>query len=201
MKPDCVHCSRQLGLHSNSGANYSWQCESKCSERIDTGVPISSSIVPFQGYAVPTGELDISRVIRPLLPEHVNGVRVYMPQILHHFIECTWGACYNHLYLNCIAPYLDSPEVVDYVLRTPVVHLSADARRGSTGAMIYGELASSLRNVSCPEISDYLRRTFDDREQPRGDGAMPNTYQPSTRQERRSSPSGRRVKKTSGRKK
>jgi len=85
-----------------------------------------------------------------------------MPQIIYHFIECTWGGCYNHLYLNCIAPYLHSPAIVDYVLRSPVVYASADATRGSTGALIYGELYYRLRSVNCPKIAEYLRDTFDD---------------------------------------
>ena len=107
MKPDCIHCSRHLRLVSED--NYSWRCEAGCAERIDTGIPTSTSITSFQRYAIHNGGLDISRVIRPLLPEYVSGARVYMPQIIYHFIECTWGGCYNHLYLNCIAPYLDSP--------------------------------------------------------------------------------------------
>jgi len=166
MKPDCIHCSRHLWLVSEDGSNYSWRCEAGCAERIDTGIPTSTSITSFQRYAIDNGGLDISRVIRPLLPEYVSGARVYMPQIIYHFIECTWGGCYNHLYLNCIAPYLDCPAVVDYVLRSPVVHPSADATRGSTGALIYGELYYRLRSVNCPKIADYLRDTFDNHPQP-----------------------------------
>ena len=166
MKPDCIHCSGHLRLVSDDGPNYSWRCESGCAERIDTGIPTSASVAPFQRHVCSDDKLDTSRLICPQPSESVSGIRVYMPQILYHFIECTWGACYNHVYLYCIAPYLDSPEVVDYVLRTPVVHASPEARRGSTGAVIYGELYYRLRSVNCPKIADYLRHTFDEHEQP-----------------------------------
>ena len=152
MKPDCIHCSRHLRLVSED--NYSWQCEAGCNERIDTGIPTSSSITSFQRYAIHNGGLDISRVIRLLLPEYVSGARVYMPQIIYHFIECTWGGCYNHLYLNCIAPYLDSPAVVDYVLRSPVVYASADATRTKsrhtvkTVFCVYQESNADCRSIA-----------------------------------------------------
>jgi hypothetical protein len=51
MKPDCIHCSRHLRLVSED--NYSWQCEAGCAERIDTGIPTSTSITSFQRYAIP----------------------------------------------------------------------------------------------------------------------------------------------------
>jgi hypothetical protein len=171
MKPDCVHCSRSLLLVVGDGPNYSWRCEGGCAEGIDTGVSTSSSIEFFQRGVVRDGRVDLAQLLRPpLRPEYVSGVRVYMPQLLYHFIECTWGACYNYLYLYCIAPYLDAPEVVDYVLRTPVVRASPGTRRGSTGAHLYGELHERLRQVSCPKIDDYLRRTFDEHSVPRPNG-------------------------------
>jgi hypothetical protein len=161
MKPDCIHCSGHLRLSSNHVSNYSWQCEGGCSELADTGISTVFSIVSFQSYALPKGELDISKVICPIKPEYIPGARVYMPQIFYHFIECTWGGCYNHLYLNCIAPLLDAPEVVDYVLRSPVIHPSSDIMRGSTGALIYDELYYRLSGVRSAKIADYLRNTFE----------------------------------------
>ena len=124
MKPDCIHCSRHLRLVADDGLNYWWRCEAGCAEGIDTGIPGSFSIEAFQRDVLRRGRLDMSRLARPLPTEYVSGARVYVPQLLYHFIECTWGACYNHLYLYCIAPYLDAPEVVDYILRTPVVRSS-----------------------------------------------------------------------------
>ena len=165
MKPDCIHCSGRLRLVSDDGPNYSWRCESGCAERIDTGIPTSTSIASFERHTISDDKLTTSQLICPQPPEYVSGIRVYMPQILYHVIECTWFACYHHVYQYCIAPYLDSTEVVDYVLRTPVVYASSDARRGSTGALIYGELYHRLHSVSCPKIADYLRRTFDEHEQ------------------------------------
>ena len=171
MKPDCIHCSRHLRLVADDGLNYWWRCEAGCAEGIDTGIPSSSSIESFQRDVLHRGRLDMSRLLRPLPAEYVSGARVYMPQLLYHFIECTWGACYNHLYLYCIAPYLDASEVVDYILRTPVVRSSkGDTRPGSTGAQIYGELDERLRRVSSPKIAEYLRRTFDDQEAPGPNG-------------------------------
>lgn len=160
MKPDCIHCSRHLRLVSDEGSNYFWQCEAGCAERIDTGIATSISIELFLRDGIRDGDIDFSRYGSPLLKGYVAGARVHMPQILYHFIECTWGACYNHLYLNCIVPYLDCPAVVDYVLRTPVVYPSTNTWRGSTGALIYAELHFRLCSVRSPKIDDYLLCNF-----------------------------------------
>ena len=83
-----------------------------------------------------------------------------MPQIFYHYIECTWGACYNSLHPNCIVPYLDSVDVVDYVLRSPVIHDIGNVARSSTGARIYPELADRLKEVCSPAVVEYVRKNF-----------------------------------------
>lgn len=83
-----------------------------------------------------------------------------MPEIFHHFIECSWGACYNSVYQNLLVPHLDSPDVVDYVLRSAVVHSGDDVVQGITGARVFGELMSRLRNVESDRIRTYLEITF-----------------------------------------
>jgi hypothetical protein len=166
-KPACIHCFGELRLTSLPESNYLWQCEHGCAETIDTGISTSTSITSFQHFALrPNGSIKFLQLLGPLLPEHVPGARVYMPQLFYHYIECTKGGCYNRLWLYCIAPYLDSPEVVDYILRSRVIRATADARRGSTGAMIFASLYDDLRRVSNPEIADYLSRTFDSATEP-----------------------------------
>ena len=84
-----------------------------------------------------------------------------MPHILHHFIDCTWGACYNALYSNVLMPYLDSVDVVDWVLHSSVIHTAPDVVTGKTGARIYGELRWRLNGVQSEKIRQYLADNFD----------------------------------------
>lgn len=160
MGPDCIQCRAELELLAEGGECYTWRCTNGCSPDLDTGVPLEADISAFQRYAIRKGEFQFSSVVRSLPEALVPGAKVYMPQILYHFIECTWGGCYNSIYQNCIVPYLDCPAVVDYVLRSPVIDSSSDLMPGETGARIYGDLFHRLRGVSSPRIADYLNQTF-----------------------------------------
>ena len=83
-----------------------------------------------------------------------------MPHILHHFIECTWGGCYNALYWNVIVPHLDSTDVLDYVLSSSAIHAATDVETGATGARIYAELRRRLNGVQSEKICQYLSENF-----------------------------------------
>lgn len=85
-----------------------------------------------------------------------------MAQILHHFIICRRGGCYNSLYFNVIVPLLDSPEIVDYVLRTLVIHEGIGTAVGKTGARIFPELRRRLQRVKSERIHAYLAENFSD---------------------------------------
>ena len=160
MKPNCIHCNARLHLITCGITNYSWKCEVNCLETVDTGVPITEDIQPFKLVAVENGQLKIPEAARPSPPDRIPGLKVYMPQILHHFIECTWAGCYNSIYLNSIVPHLDSPSVVDYILRSPAIHGASASIAGRTGARIYGELLVRLGGVESERVQSYLRETF-----------------------------------------
>jgi len=123
-------------------------------------VPATADIAPFQQAIVRAGKVDFSFCARPLIPSHLPGAKVYTPQILIHFIECTWAGCYNSIYTTFLSPHLDSPAVLDYVLRSQVISVTKDIVTGSTGAKIYGDLLLRLRGVKSPSIRRYLDDTF-----------------------------------------
>ncbi|HUZ06128.1 MAG TPA: hypothetical protein VMV89_01430, partial [Candidatus Paceibacterota bacterium] len=92
-------------------------------------------------------EFNASLFWPPLSPNRMRTAKVFMPHILYHFIERTWGGCYNALYSNVIVPCLDSADVLDYVLHSSVVHPATDVASGKTGARIYSELRWRLNGV------------------------------------------------------
>src|SRR3989442_712860 len=99
MNQVCHRCGKQLLLLREGQPHYAWQCPSQCLPPLHTGVSISENIAPFESAAMRDGQVEFSIFTRPLSPELVPGAKTYMPEILHHFIECTRGACYNSIYL------------------------------------------------------------------------------------------------------
>ena len=83
-----------------------------------------------------------------------------MAQILYHFIECSWGGCYNSLYFNILVPYLDAPDILDYVLRSSVIQDGIGVQTGRNGAKIYSDLRGRLEGVKSPHIRNYLAENF-----------------------------------------
>ena len=83
-----------------------------------------------------------------------------MPFIFYHFIECTWGACYNSIFFNLLVPHLDSAAVLDYALRSPVIHGTAEVVEGVPKPKMYGQLHSRLMGVKSSIIREYLVDTF-----------------------------------------
>lgn len=84
-----------------------------------------------------------------------------MPFVLYHFVECTWGACYNSIYFNLLVPHLDSTAVLDYVLRSRVIRGIEEVADGVPKPKMYGELHSRLMGVKSPVIRQYLAAAFD----------------------------------------
>src|SRR5437762_8936873 len=138
--PTCHKCGTLLVLLRDGLTNYSWQCASRCLPPVDTGVPTREVFDPIEGAESGNVEFNASLFWPPLLPNRVRTAKVFMPHILHHFIECTWGGCYNALCSNVIVPHLDSVHVLDYVLRSSAIHPTAETVTGKTGAVIYTEL-------------------------------------------------------------
>ena len=56
----------------------------------------------------------------------ISTAKVFMAQILYHFIECTWGGCYNALYTNVLIPHLDAPDMPVSVLTICTFRLTGD---------------------------------------------------------------------------
>ena len=127
---------------------------------IDTGVALREDITPFEQVGIKDGQIYTPLFTRPLNTGHVPGAKVLMPFILYHFIECTWGACYNSIYFNLLVPHLDSAVVLDYVLRSPVVNGISEVVDGLSRPKIYGELSSRLFGVKSLTIHQYLVETF-----------------------------------------
>lgn len=95
-----------------------------------------------------------------MTPSRIATAKVFMAQILYHFIECGRGGCYNSLYSNVLVPHLDAPEVVDYVLRSPIVRNSPEVQNAKSGAKLYPELGHRLRGVASSRIQAYLNEHF-----------------------------------------
>jgi len=161
MKPTCLKCSGELSLLREGLANYSWQCASKCLPPIDTGVALSEDIIPFEQAGLKDNEIFTPLFTRPLPMHLVAGAKVYMPFVLYHFIECTRGACYNSIYFNLLVPHLDSVSVLDYVLRSPVVHGDSEISADIPRPKMFDDLCSRLKAVKSPVIQRYLAENFE----------------------------------------
>ena len=158
--PTCHRCGALLVLIREGLPNYSWQCPNHCLPPVDTGVSTSEAFDPVEGAESGNVEFNASLFWPPLSPNRARAAKVFMPHILHHFIECTWGGCYNALYLNVIVPHLDSAEVVDYVLRSSTIHPATNVVTGKTGARIYAELRCRLNGAQSAKIRQYLSENF-----------------------------------------
>lgn len=139
---------------------YLWQCPKQCLPPIDTEVPTSEQLDDLHPDASGTVEFNATHFFPPMTKNRIATAKVFMAQILYHFIQCTWGTCYNALYLNVLVPHLDAPEVLDYVLRGSVVHNTAGVQVGTSGARLYPELLSRLQGVKSPRIRAYLAENF-----------------------------------------
>ena len=156
----CHICGSPLLLVRQDVPNYSWRCPTNCIPIIDTGVSSGETLDELLPDESGTVEFNASHFFPPLTRSRVATAKVFMAQILYHFIECSWSACYNSLYFNVLVPCLDSPEIVDYVLRGSVVHERIGIETGKTGAKIYPELRARLHGVESSRIHDYLTENF-----------------------------------------
>ncbi|HSU57006.1 MAG TPA: hypothetical protein VLT36_23385 [Candidatus Dormibacteraeota bacterium] len=155
-------CQRELKLIQSDTQTHAWACDKRCSPAINTGVPITESIVEFQRQLSAYEPHNL--VIRtPLSPSTLVGAKVYAPHILIHFISCNWGGCYNSIHQNFLVPHFDSPSALDYVLRSGVIADGPETQVGTTGALIFPQLLARLKAVASPAIQRYLAETFPDR--------------------------------------
>ncbi len=141
-------------------ANYAWECPSKCLPPIETGIAVTTDISAFERDVVRQGTLCSAPFANPIPASHVPAAKVFAAQILYHFIECTWGGCYNSVHRSFLVPHFDSPEALDYVLKSPVIRDAPGVVVGTSGARVYPELLMRLRAVVSPKIQKYLDETF-----------------------------------------
>lgn len=150
----CPNCAFTLSLFNKESATYFWGCT--CRFALDTGISSEVDLSEFLnrvgnrpddqhwgGYVV----LDH--------PRFADAKRVYMPQALAHFIDCTWGGCYNGAYERTIKPYLNSIEVVEYITRTCVMPGNAWRTRG--GGLMYDDLYHRLLTVDDQAVAEHMR--------------------------------------------
>ncbi len=156
----CLKCGKALELSRDALPTYAWHCPDRCLPAVDTGVPVSENIEDFQKALTVYAAHNLV-ISAPLTQSHITGARVYAPEILMHFIECTWGSCYNSIYLNFLVPYFSSVAVLDYVLRSPVLVGAEVMQEGVPAPKIFGDLLFRLQGVKSPEIQRYLKATFE----------------------------------------
>jgi hypothetical protein len=166
---------------------YAWACKSGCLPTLITAVRLEEDLAPFERAALvardtkpttslldlldsdqvagwePSGPHDFVFLAEPLDPACIPGVKIYMPFILYHYIECAWGPCYSSLFANVIRPHLESVEVLEYVLRSPVVRDDTGQHTLQDGPKMYRELYDQLSRVRSPDIRRYLADTFGSR--------------------------------------
>jgi len=87
-------------------------------------------------------------------------IRSRMEGILIHYIECTWGACYNAKFKELIQSYLNDPELLDKVLRSEVIKDKPGTITGKSGARIFPDLLYELRKCKASVIRNYLNKEF-----------------------------------------
>jgi hypothetical protein len=160
-QPGCIVCGDPLRLLSET-ETYLWGCDRKCMEPLNTLVGNSEDVRCFEDEGIrASGDLNLEFLSVPLEPRFVPGAQVYMPSILHHFIGCGWGPCYMSLYKNVIVPYLEAPQVLDYVLRSDVVKdPDAAVTNGISEPKMCGDLYAHLKRVRSPDVQVYLRSHF-----------------------------------------
>jgi len=138
-------------------SHYKWECPKRCLPALDTGVPIGQKLDDLRPDESGTVEFNASHFFPPMNQSRIATAKVFMAQILYHFIGCTWGGCYNSLYSNVLVPHLDAPEVVDYVLRSPQVWTAPKSRKQNP-AQDFIPTALSLARVASPRVRAYLEK-------------------------------------------
>jgi len=156
----CHKCGILLVLVRTNTPHYAWQCPQHCLPSIDTGADANERFDEFDGAEQGNVEFNATLFWPPLTQRRVLTAKVFMPHILLHFIECRRFSCYNSILTNVLAPHLDSIDVLDYVLKSPVVRPAGDMAIGRSGARIYAELRHRLDQVSSKKVRQYLAENF-----------------------------------------
>ena len=160
MKLTCHKCGTPLVLLRTNTPNYTWACPHHCLPAIDTGANASEPFDEFDGAEQGDVEFNATLFWPPLTQRRVLTAKVFMSQILLHFIECGRFPCYNSILTNVLMPHLDNVDVLDYVLKSPIVHPAGDVVIGKSGATIYAELRHRLNQVISAKVRQYIAENF-----------------------------------------
>ena len=83
-----------------------------------------------------------------------------LKSILIHFIECNRGYHYNSIFDEIIKPRFDSIEILEDVLKSPIIKNTSNIIVGDSGAKIYSELLKRLLLVDSERVKSYLLNEF-----------------------------------------
>jgi len=146
----CPNCPDSLSLDKEESANYTWGCN--CGFVLDTGVPIRADLVEF--LKIVGNRPDVQHWGGYVALDHTrfaDAKRVYMPQALGHFIDCSWGGCYNGVYRKTIQPI----DTLEYTTKTAVLPSGAWRTRG--GGLMYSDLYNRLLQVDDSIVAEHMK--------------------------------------------
>ena len=149
-----------LVLNRETTPHYLWECPHHCLPAIDTGVYAIEKFEEFDGAEHGNVEFNATLFRPPLTHTRLQTAKIFMPQILLHFIECGRFYCHNSILTTVLVPHLDNVDALDYVLKSEVVRLTGGVEIGKTGAKIYSELLNRLNQVSSSKVRQYLTENF-----------------------------------------
>jgi hypothetical protein len=90
----------------------------------------------------------------------IRFIKANMEQIVYHYIDCTWGACYSMKFKELIKPYLDDVALLDKILRSSKIKDKPNVIIGKSGAKVFDRLLEQLLKCDSSEIENYLRKEF-----------------------------------------
>lgn len=91
----------------------------------------------------------------------IEGVIIdKMHLILEHYIQCNRGYHYNLIFEKIIKPHFNSVEVLESVLRSPIIKNKENIISGQNGTKIFPELLNKLLLVDSENIKSYLKSEF-----------------------------------------
>lgn len=154
----------ELSIRGEAIGKYFWRCSKypECKHTKDYNYPKSRFDFANDDFLSTLNSIDEKS--DPERQEILNEITVQMPQILEHFIKCSWGAHYNTMFEKIIKPHLTDPLTLDFVLNGDCIkEYKGNVIRGKTGAKIYQELFIYLKRVESRPIQEYLENEFEER--------------------------------------
>tara|TARA_B100002051_G_C16677273_1_gene607766 strand:- start:705 stop:1241 length:537 start_codon:yes stop_codon:yes gene_type:complete len=89
---------------------------------------------------------------------YINAIKIRMPDIITHFIDCSWGAHYMFLYREMIYPHLNNVDILKFVLKYSSV--ISDEYNNPNGYKMFRDLHSSLMTIKDEKINNFIVEEF-----------------------------------------